>query len=202
MCTPGPDIKGSHLVATLESVKKSVLLMKCCGWTWMGCCCIGLACCIPAVATDAVISELRSVVAFYTPDRLHKLAELIGAQQRLFIQACTRVNARIPGNSIFPSITLMDAICAADSNIGAIVEDTRRTRIFQEPAEKTQYKMDVYNEYAGMGGNTAVVLYGLPEYMALINDPTCDMMISYYKKIISASQLNTLVMSNKVAAGF
>eukprot|EP00798_Chlamydomonas_sp_ICE-L_P017793 gene17793-24167_t len=57
-------------------------------------------------------------------------------------------------------------------------------------------------KYIQLKGDSAPVIYGLPEYLAIVYDPTCDIMFRYYDDITKPTQLNRMILRYKTIAGF
>lgn len=201
----------SRVVAAFRRSKTQVAMCVCCGWTWLMCCCVGLSCLIPGKEQETVVDAMRAVIDWYTTKTLDALAPLVSAQHELFLTACANVNARVTNGEIFPKVNLIDAICASDAALGAVIGAATARRVgaclanIMDPRAKqakTAYLQEVHKQYMKLGGNPAVVLFGLPEYLAIVYDPTCTIMIRCYTDLVAATQLSRTVGSYRARAGF
>jgi hypothetical protein len=205
-CVPANEQEGSRLVSSLKTMKRSTFWGKFFGCLCMPFMCAGLVCCIPALVLEDTISSLQNVITYYTVPILDKLREKVDGEQRLFLDACSNVNTSTEGPSIISNMTLIEIIRQVDSKIGALLNDPGMvpslTFLITNQKGKEQYRLDVYNEYIKLGGNISVIIFGLPEYMAIIMDPTCDKMCKMYSNVMHDSQLHRLAQSHRGTAGF
>lgn len=201
-CCPNNGPKGSRLVSEFKAYNKWTLLGKCFGGLCMPCCCIGLACWTPAKAVECELSPLKRVIDKYTPQLLDKLRIAVDREESLFLRACLNVNNETTTTSIYPNITLLDAICASEEHTKNVICKFRLPKIFQDNQDRLNYEKQVYSEYIKIGGNPAIVIYGLPEYLCIIYDPTSLQALSYFKGIGGSTQLSAFVQTYKQASGF
>lgn len=197
----------SKIVTTYRTIKNYVNLGICCGWTWIPCFCAGLVCLITAKDVECTVTnKLRDIIEWYSADTLKVLGPRVRAQHDLFITACTNVNEK--ATKIFPNVNLIDAICAYDTTFGAVFNERKYSFDLSflsnnnDKDDKNKYLLDVYKEYIRLNGDSAPVIYGLPEYLAILYDPTCDIMLRYYDDITKPSQLSWMIMRYKTKAGF
>lgn len=155
--------------------------------------------------------HIFDIVNMYTPNTLNLLAPLITEQHKLFLKACLKVNNDISNilnnstinstnyltNNIFPNVTLIDVL--------KIKVPVLRYLSAQEflCKDKNEYLTNVYNEYINLGGQPDTVIYGLPEYIALILDLTPEGFNSYsdneqgktyFKLLATPTQLRDTVL--------
>lgn len=206
-CVPASDVGKSRLVIGLTSLKRYSFWAKFAGCLCMPFFCAGLACCVPAIALDDVKKKLECVVSsIYSPKVLHALRIKVDREQKIFMDACSNVIARTTPRFIIPRMTLIESIRATDRRIKEIVKDPSASfdlLIDRDTIDgRNQFKLDVYNEYVSLGGNMSVILYGLPEYMAFLVDPTSDFMMNLYSEVTVDSQLSRLMFEHKEKAGF
>ena len=64
---------------------------------------------------------------------------------------------------------------------------------------RAEYLRNVHEVYIRKGGDVNIIIYGLPEYLCLIYDPTSETMSRLYKNNYTETQLSYFVLShNKV----
>jgi hypothetical protein len=204
-CKPGLEANGSRLIASYTSHNKISFWGKFVGTLCCPFCCIGLVCYIPAFALKEVLSSLRNIIAYYSAPILHKLRPMIDREQKLFMDACLTVNAMSDGQSIVAELRLIDCIRNNNEMVNSIVKTpsmlTQRFITDKNKLGRSEYMNNVYEEYMKQG-NPSVVIYGFPEYLAIIMDPTSDSMVQLYESVMNDTQLSRLVKTHKHIAGF
>lgn len=202
--TPNPGF--SRLVDGLNTNKRISFWGKVSGCLCIPFFCAGLFCCSTAFVLDALINALREVVAMYGIPTLIQLRQKIDHEHKVFMDACTKIIQTTDSRFIVPRLRLIDAIRKTDGAIGAIIKDSSLSvdLTFDKEviAGRTQFVRDVYLEYIAQGGNPSIVIYGLPEYMAMMMDVTADYMTRMYRDMTGDTQLYRLVMQHKEKAGF
>jgi hypothetical protein len=168
--------------------------------------CFGLICCIPAFAVDNMACELKAVIAYYTAHVLARLRSKVDREQGLFLDACSAINKTVPSAAhIVPRLRLIDVIRLSTPTLSVLFKDISMPISFTvantNPGH-TKYIADVYDEYVRLGGNSSVVIYGLPEYLAIVIDPSSTAMEHVYGDIVRDSQLRRMIESHKELAGF
>jgi len=191
----------SLLVQSSAKTGKNILLAKVLGSIF--CPVGGLCCCIiPACMFQADHELVKKTIALYTPEVLNTLAPLVVHQVRVFIDACMQVNWTLTHNGIFPKVTLIDMICAADETAGQIIRGSCvpsfSLSIIKQ--QKDEYLKKVAAKFQELGGNTSVIIYGLPEYMCHIVDPTSPRAMDVYRDLVVDGQLQRLVLAHRDAA--
>lgn len=196
----------SRLVVNLRTIQRGSMWGKVIGCMFLPFLCTGLACCIPAFAVDEIARPLKEIIAFYTPSVLNNIRLRVDREQKIFIDACNKVTDKCKGNDVVSSLRLIDIIRLGDATIGAIVRQpimaSLGIMVNMNKEGRTRYIAEVYNEYRHSGGNPSVVIYGLPEYCAVIMDPTSITMKQIYADVMGPTQLNSLVLLHKSKAGF
>jgi len=199
----------SRIINYIEETQKGIFWSKCCGISCLLCCCCGLICYLSAKVIEDALEDIYAIVAFYTKKNLNILALLIDREQKLFIKACVNINDTVDANDIIPDLKLINVICEYDQKIANILEinyhsvkTTKLSRNIIFPDNKNynkEYMLKIYNEYIKLGGNISPIIYGFPEYMAIYYNPTCEFMLSLYRKILGQNQINHLILSYKGA---
>ncbi len=206
-CFPAPTTdKSSRIVTAFKSQKQSSV------WSWICgvlCCpffCSGLVCCMNAIHMEEILTELRNIIAFYTAPVLSQLREKVDKEQKLFLDACMTVNTMTEGKYIISNIRLIDVIRKTDTTIASwVLQPNTIASVFKVDLDNegtTKYIIDVFTEYIRIGGNVSVIMYGLPEYLAIVMDPTCDAMLRTYKNIMCDTQMYRFICQHKERAGF
>ena len=192
-----PRSNGSYLVNSYNETRKALFWAKFWGWICVPCCCIGCMCLAPATILSGMIDDLSAIIKIYTSDKLKTISRDIDYEQDIFIQACNNVNAI--ALSVFPNIQLIDCMCVVDKKLGSMLEYKANFDLFisSNKSEKDAYMIKVFTEYVKLEGNTKVIIYGYPEYMARIYDPTSDLMTNIFRKLSSKTQLASFVFSHE-----
>lgn len=142
----------------------------------------------------------------YSIPSLIELRKKVDHEQKLFMDACSKVIEKSNTQFIIPHLRLIDAIRNSNGIIAAIIKNSSMSIDLNYDKKtitgRNQFTKDVYDEYITMGGNPSVILYGLAEYMAMIMDVTADYMILMYRDMTGDTQLHRLLMQHKVKAGF
>jgi hypothetical protein len=160
----------SRFLAEFPSARREIGCMKCLGWTCIPCCCVGCACLSISEGMSVLFANAEAVVRFYGGrDAMIKVAEDVRHENCLFLQALE--NVRKKGVSMY-RLSLLECIQLADDkgvDLGRALSSASAMdfgRIFGGPSQGTiTYAQAVFHEYVELGGNTARIVYGLPEYM-------------------------------------
>ena len=190
--------EGSILLKTLSNIEKNLFWAKFWGWLCMPVCCMGCICIIPAKVYEELIIDLKKIIKLYTPKKLEIIAKDISREQSIFIDACIEINKTC--EQIYPNTTLYDALCVTIPNFKTMIGISSRSRDYVSNVDKVAadaYASKAYSVYIEKGGDINSVIYGLPEYLCTIYDPTCDTMSNLYKKIYTNTQLSQYVLSHK-----
>lgn len=200
-CYPS-DVPGSRLVADFKSYDRWSCAGKWVGGLCIPFCCMGLTCWIPAKTAEIELKPMKTVIDKYTAPILDKLRIAVDREQSLFLRACMNVN-NVTQTSIYPETTLLDAICSFDERIKKIIAKYAYLRFIDKDLEdRKRYEQQVYEEYINIGGNPAFVLYGLPEYLCIIYEPTGILALSYFRDIATNTQLSNTIQMYRSACKF
>lgn len=198
----------SRIVASAAESKKYYMLDKCLGIFCIPFCCMGVLLLKELREDTRDEKYLFKIVKLYGEKVLNDLRPLVEYEHQLFLKACHHVNKNALQDdvNIFPNVILLDAIEAVLPTVGIVLNYPRRETTYcqskqtsesEKEKKKNMYLLDVYNKYIDLGGNITNVVYGLPEYLAIMNDTLSFTMIDYYKQLLRSTQLYELVMSYK-----
>ena len=186
---------GSTLVSSCNQIKTSITCGKVWGWLCMPICCAGFICLIPSYAFESMLTELKKIVALYTPEVLNGLAKDISREEDIFLKACTKVNET--ETMIFPNIRLIDVICAADQKASTMLMQYANTYEFTNKQQQHEYSLKVFDQYIINDGNSNVIIFGFPEYMARLYDVSSPKMTTLLKNLANKTQLHVYVFSHE-----
>ena len=191
-CFPS-DVPGSRIVAEYKSYDRWSCFGKLVGGMCAPFCCIGLVCWMPAKTAELELRPMKAIIDKYTVPVLDRLRIAVDREQSLFLRACMNVN-NFTETAIYPETTLLDAICAFDERIKKITSKFMFFRFLDSDLEdRKRYERQVYTEYIKIGGNPSFVLYGLPEYICIIYEPTSIRALSYFREIAGNTLLSNTI---------
>lgn len=145
-------------------------------------------------------SHVEKVIQLYTETTLDLISPLVLTQHKIFMQACTDTNKEIPSEAIFANIDLIDVICSMDSQAHDLVQSCCTRRSSFPNIDKINYMRTIYDKYKELGGDEEVVLYGMPEYFALVDDPVALDLLQLCEKFAeSKSEMRNFAMKYKSA---
>ena len=128
----------------------------------------GFVCCM--ILQQDEIKIIEDIIEKYKEPTLKTLRILVDYEDVLFIMAKDNVKDRTGFRH--SKITLLDVICCCENLALEMMRSIDYKYMINHSDELKKYKTDLYNEYIALGGNPAVIMYGLPEYMCLLDNPT------------------------------
>ena len=181
----------SRLVAVSQKANRQVFWEK---LSWVCCCPCGLCLCYGhALTLQRKYQSVNKVVQYYTKDVLNLIAPLIHTQHKIFIQALTDVETQ--SGKVCRDMTLLDAICSHDVLASIIIKGKHPMK---DDENELRFLQAVFARYKELEGNECVVLYGLPEYICQVSDPTHIDAILVYDQVADAnSQLSRFLQRYK-----
>lgn len=193
----------SRIVVLYKIYKMSLFMTRCFGVLTLPCCFLGMICLALNEDDKRDMKYLFKIVDMYGVEVLNKLAPLVAKEHELFLRACREVNEG-GGVTIYPNVTLLDALRVGMPSVGGVlcILDSSGLGRYGGGKDKEEYLGLVYKRYIELGGNIGMVVYGLPEYVAIIYDIRDHEYIGiteveYFRQITGATQLHELVMSYK-----
>lgn len=200
-CVPSDNVENSRLVEYHSSTKKTSFYGKCVGLICLPLLCTGVSCCITSLVMDVTIKTIKKVIDFYTVPILIELRKRIDHENKLFMDACSEVIIKTDPLYIVPNINIMNAIRATDGRARAMIKDHTFSVSFIIDNKiiqgRSEFTVNVYKKYREFGGNPSVIIYGYPEYMAMIVDPSSQYMLDIYPAITSDTQLRRFMLEHK-----
>lgn len=164
----------SRIVAYVNNLKKQAFLSNILGVFLLPICCIGCVWFSDSKDQRKNNKYLFDIVDSYTANKLNLIAPIINQQHEFFLKACLNINKEYKGH--FHNITLIDVLSLKIPVLGCL-----RSQEYND--NKKEYLTQVFDEYMKLGGQPDQVLYGMPEYIALILDLTEDGYNSYYDSV-------------------
>ena len=184
-----PAPSGSRLVACYETRRRLSLKMRIAGWVCAPVLCVGCCCCLyPAWAVDSCLRKLGGFIELRTAAALHAMAAMVKREQLLFLDACMVVSSE----PAFPNMRLLDALRYGRPEIYSAIKLGSTTVLDYSPARRA-YTIDVWHEYTRRGGNVAVLLHCLPEFLAMYVSPVDEDMCEMYRRLSTDTDLSRLV---------
>lgn len=201
----------SRIVEFYDENRKYIMTSKLLGWICRPFCCLGMICLSNANDKEKYTKYINKVVEMYTRDVLISLAPKVINEHKIFLKACNEVNTLSikEGRKIYPYINLIDVISVAMPIMGCVLKDIAFWCL--DKNEKEEYLLKIYKKYIELGGNTSIVVYGLPEYIAIVFDLgkqgyskvydeiDCE---KIFKMITCETQLHEVILSCKEQAGW
>ena len=149
-------------------------------WSWFfGClclpvCCVGMSC---FVMQGTIISSceiiISTVINIYGGKKICKaLGRLVRIDHAIFCNAVGSVNAGCDARIINAKVTQIDVIAYKHPRIGKIFEEYKIVAGVSQPSPQTsEYYNRIWDQYTTNKGNYKIVVYGLVEYVFMMNSP-------------------------------
>ena len=201
------NVSTSVVLDTFKTLKRQSGALQLFGWLCMPCCCVGAACLAPATQLAAIKDKYAKVVALYGgAAECKRLAALVIAQLNVFRKAVTEVNGSCDPLVIKADLMLHEVIAHVHPRIGKLIRDsntlTGRLMSIQQATDtrlKDQYLINVYEAYTRLGGDYRVIVYGYPEYVARMYEPTCSIVEAYLDSFTKDTSFRAECLSHQGA---